>query len=90
MHTLHETDPFDQYADDVVTGITMPMSKDRHLARPTREEVCAYENGDMDGDETLNFFQRLIWRGMLEELSPTYELAAEALISSKFCKPWEE
>lgn len=83
-------DKFDQYRDDVLTGHRMPLPKDRHLARPTQEEVARYENQEMDGTETLDFFQRLIWSGMLDELSPTYLLAAEALISSKFCKPWEE
>ena len=50
-------------------------------------EVCvmdfiAYENGDMDEYEVIDFFQRLVDTGMINHLQGHYGRTAQSLIDS--------
>ena len=45
-------------------------------------DFIAYENGDMDEYEVIDFFQRLVDTGMINHLQGHYGRTAQALIDS--------
>ena len=45
-------------------------------------DFIAYENGDMDEYEVIDFFQRLVDTGMINHLQGHYRRTAQSLIDS--------
>lgn len=56
-------------------------------ARPHNmiEKIIAYEEGDMDNEQTVEFFQELIDSGLAWTLQGHYGRAAAALIRTGHC-----
>lgn len=51
------------------------------------EELMEFENGEMDQDEAVNMFQRLINSGLAWQLQGYYGRTAKALIDAGLCEP---
>lgn len=51
------------------------------------ERITAYENGELDRDETIEFFQDLIDSGLAWRLQGHYGRSATALIEAGRCRP---
>lgn len=51
------------------------------------EELMEFENGEMDQDEAVNMFQRLINSGLAWQLQGYYGRTAQALIDAGLCEP---
>ena len=51
------------------------------------DEMLKYEQGDLQPDETIELFQRLIDTGMAWRLQGSYGRAAQAMIEAGLCKP---
>lgn len=49
------------------------------------DKIIAWENGEMDDDQTIEFFQELIDNGMAWQLQGCYGRTAQALIESGYC-----
>lgn len=49
-------------------------------------DIMAYENGDLDEDETIAFFQGLVDSGMAWQLQGSYGRAAQRLIQDGLVK----
>lgn len=49
------------------------------------DKIIAFENGDLDEEETISFFQELIDSGMAWSLQGSYGRAANALIEQGLC-----
>ena len=49
------------------------------------DAIIRYEQGEMDVDETFDFFQGLIDTGLAWQLQGHYGRTAEALISEGYC-----
>ena len=43
-------------------------------------EIISYENGDMDQEEVLDFFQKLVDTGLVWQLQGCYQRTAASLI----------
>lgn len=54
-------------------------------ATPTVDEIMAYEGGEMDDDQIVDFFQRLIDSGMAWKLQGSYGRMASRLIEQGLC-----
>ena len=54
---------------------------------PPVQDIIDYENGDMDWDRTVNFFQGLIDSGLAWELQGSYGRMAQSLIDDGECNP---
>lgn len=53
--------------------------------------VIRYEDGEMDDDEVLDFFQYLVDTGLVWQLQGCYGRAAAALIEQGFIEaPWSD
>ena len=52
---------------------------------PDVNDIIAYENGDMDEDQIINFFQELIDSGMAWTLQGHYGRMAMNLIEDGVC-----
>jgi hypothetical protein len=48
--------------------------------------ISQYENGEMDDEQTISFFQQLINTGMAWNLQGSYGRMADRLIQSGRCK----
>ena len=53
--------------------------------RPGVDEIIAYENGELDDEEIIDFFQRLIDCGLAWQLQGHYGRTAAALIENGYC-----
>lgn len=55
----------------------------RHLwTQPGVDDIIRYESGEMDEDEMIEFFQRLINTGMIHHLQGHYGRVANDLLRS--------
>lgn len=52
---------------------------------PDVNDIIAYENGDMDEDQIINFFQELIDSGMAWTLQGHYGRMAMSLVEDGVC-----
>ncbi len=52
------------------------------------DKIMAYEQGDMDQDETLEFFRELIDDGLAFRLQGHYARTAARLIEAGLVRPW--
>lgn len=57
----------------------------RHDKRDIVDDIMRYEDGDMDFDETVEFFQYLIDTGLAWELQGHYGRVAEEAIECGVC-----
>jgi hypothetical protein len=53
---------------------------------PNVDDIIAYENGEMDSDQMVEFFQGLINSGMAWTLQGSYGRTAAHLIDSGYCE----
>lgn len=51
------------------------------------DEIIAYENGEMDDDTAIAFFQKLVDSGMAWKLQGSYGRTAQALIDQGLVTP---
>lgn len=51
------------------------------------DAIIAYEQGDLEFDETIELFQNLIDSGMAWKLQGSYGRTAENLIDAGYCNP---
>lgn len=49
------------------------------------EQIIAFENGELDDQQTISFFQQLIDSGMAWSLQGSYGRMARALIEEWYC-----
>ena len=54
---------------------------------PDINDIIDYENGDMDWDRIVDFFQTLINSGMCWKLQGHYGRTASQLIMDGYCSP---
>jgi len=52
------------------------------MTRITLDDIIAYESGELDEDETIALFQRLLDSGVVWELQGHYGRTADALLSA--------
>jgi hypothetical protein len=52
---------------------------------PDINDIVKYENGEMNDDETITFFQKLIDSGAAWQLQGSYGRTASSLIKNGFC-----
>lgn len=52
---------------------------------PDIDKIIAYENGEMNEEEMVEFFQELINSGMAWKLQGHYGRTASALIEAGYC-----
>jgi hypothetical protein len=50
-------------------------------------KIIAYENGELDQEEIIQFFQEMIDNGTVWHLQGHYGRNAQALISAGLCNP---
>ena len=50
------------------------------------DQICRYELGEMDGQETIDFFQELITTGLAWSLQGSYGRQADRLIRLGLCE----
>ena len=60
-------------------------ASDKQAAMPDVDKIMKYENGEMDEDETVEFFQDLIDSGMIYHLQGSYGRMAQHLIQQGLC-----
>jgi hypothetical protein len=70
---------------DVMTEKHEALQKAQSIVKPSvirdmTSDVIAYENGEMDEAETIEFFQRLVDNGMAWQLQGSYGRTAETMI----------
>ncbi|RYD66594.1 MAG: hypothetical protein EOP83_04715 [Verrucomicrobiaceae bacterium] len=53
---------------------------------PNVDDIIAFENGEMDHDQMVEFFQGLIDSGMAWRLQGSYGRTAAQLIDSGYCE----
>ena len=51
------------------------------------DQIIAYENGELDNDETISLFQSLIDSGLAWQLQGSYGRQAARLIEAGYCLP---
>lgn len=51
------------------------------------DKIMAFESGEMDRDEIIDFFQGLIDTGLAYQLQGSYGRAAASLIEAGHCTP---
>ena len=51
------------------------------------DKIMAYEQGDMDQDETVEFFQELVEDGLVWRLQGHYGRTAARLIEARLVRP---
>ena len=61
------------------------MSKENTGWRLNVDDIIDYENGDMDWDRLVDFFQNLIDTGMAWTLQGVYGRMAQSLIEEGYC-----
>ena len=54
------------------------------------DDIIDYENGDMDWDRLVDFFQNLINSGLAWTLQGHYGRMAQSLIDEGYCLPSEQ
>ena len=64
---------------------TAPKKETLDLNTPTVEDIMCFEDGAMDEEETIVFFQKLIDSGMAWRLQGSYGRAAMSLIEQGLC-----
>jgi hypothetical protein len=57
---------------------------------PNIDDIIAYENGEMDADDMIDFFQGMINSGAVWQLQGHYGRTAKALIYAGHCMPAED
>lgn len=53
---------------------------------PDIDDIIAYENGEMDDDQKVEFFQGMIDTGVVWQLQGSYGRTAAYLIDTGFCE----
>ena len=51
------------------------------------DQIIAWENGELDDDETVKFFQEIINSGLAYKLQGCYARQTERLIQGGYCYP---
>jgi hypothetical protein len=51
------------------------------------DQIIAYEQGDLTGEESIELFQDLINSGLAYQLQGSYGRTANALIEAGYCTP---
>lgn len=54
---------------------------------PDIDKIMRYENGEMEEEEMVEFFQELINSGLAWKLQGHYGRTAKALIEAGYCAP---
>ena len=49
------------------------------------DKIMAFESGELDFDETVEFFQKLIDSGLVWQLQGSYGRMANSLIENGYC-----
>ena len=55
------------------------------MAQVSVDQLVAYEDGDLDIDETIELFQALIDTGLAWQLQGHYGRAAKSLLDDGYC-----
>lgn len=53
---------------------------------PNIDDIIAYENGEMDDDQKVEFFQKMIDSGVVWQLQGSYGRTAAYLIDAGYCE----
>lgn len=61
------------------------QTPDRMFTRPSVDDFIEYEDGQMDEERVVEFFQRLINTGMAWTLQGAYGRAAARMIEAGLC-----
>lgn len=56
-------------------------------AHPDLSKIIAFEQGELDQDETIELFQELIDTGLAWQLQGSYGRMADRLLSAGLCMP---
>ena len=68
-----------------LAGVHPKTGSSKQAAMPDVDKIMKYEEGLMDEDETVEFFQELIDSGMIYHLQGSYGRMAQHLISQGLC-----
>ena len=68
-----------------LAGVHPKTGSDKKATGPDVDKIMRYENGEMDEDETVEFFQELIDTGAIFHLQGSYGRMAQRLISQGLC-----
>lgn len=69
---------------EFVTYLVHPLTNWR-ITMDYIDTLIAYEQGDLDDDQTIDFFQELINTGVCWSLQGSYGRTARALIDAGYC-----